>query len=209
MKVIVFIDYWNLQLTIQQQDAKSVGKNANSHRFNIDWYSIGRVFTDIAQSVVSGSGLQEKLCYQETRIYTSDNPDSNGKYRRWVNNSLSKQPSIRAYCLDRKVKKQQECPYCNRVISNCPHCDKEFKSTQEKGVDTLLVTDLLNLGLNKAYDIAVLASQDSDMKPAVKHLSDNGIKVIHAGIKNFGNDLSGECWAKFDLFPKRDQIKRR
>ena len=72
----------------------------------------------------------------------------------------------------------------------------------------MLVTDLLSLGLDKTYDAAILASQDADMKPAVEHLSSKGIKVIHAGIKHYGSDLASSCWAKFDLFPIRDELKR-
>ncbi len=121
---------------------------------------------------------------------------------------MNKQPSIRAYCLERKVKRNLDCPSCGHQIHQCPNCSVAFNATQEKGVDTLLVTHLLSLGLDKTYDVAILVSQDSDMKPAVAHLSDKGIKVIHAGIKHFGADLSSACWAKFDIFQNREQLKR-
>jgi uncharacterized LabA/DUF88 family protein len=90
----------------------------------------------------------------------------------------------------------------------CPYCQKHIKATQEKGVDTLLVTDLLRLGLDKSYDVAILVSQDADMIPAVEHLISKGIKVIHAGIKHFGKGVGDKCWAQFDVFDLRNQIKR-
>lgn len=128
MKTIVFVDYWNLQLSIQQEDAKALNIDPiHTHRFQIDWFNLGQVITQCAQ---------------------------------------------------------------------------------EKGVDTLLATDLLRLGLDYTYEVAIIVSQDSDMKPAVDHLSSKGIKVIHAGIKHYGANLSNSCWAKFDLFPIRQQIQR-
>ena len=90
----------------------------------------------------------------------------------------------------------------------CPHCAAMINATQEKGVDTLLVTDLLRLGLDGSYDVALLVSQDSDMAPAADHLGSKGIKVIQVGIRHFGRGVAANCWADFDLFPVRVNIKR-
>ncbi|EIU6819353.1 NYN domain-containing protein [Vibrio parahaemolyticus] len=208
MRTIVFVDYWNLQLSVQQEDARSHGAASNTHRFNINWYTLGQWLTNKVEAHLKTSNPAISLTYEETRIYTSTDPNDNGKYKNWVQNNLAKQPSIRAYCLDRKPKRHQNCVHCHKPIDKCPHCQKGINATQEKGVDTLLVTDLLSLGLDKSYDLAIIVSQDSDMKPSVQHLSNKGIKVVHAGIKHFGADLAKSCWATYDIFPSRNEIKR-
>lgn len=211
MKTIVFVDYWNLQLSIQQEDAKALNIDPiHTHRFQIDWFNLGQIVTQCAQDNVRQTVADFELNFQETRIYTSSNPaaQDGGSYKRWIDNVLNRQAGIRTFCLDRKPKRHQVCPACNAEISHCNHCGAPIQATQEKGVDTLLVTDLLRLGLDYTYEVAIIVSQDSDMKPAVDHLSSKGIKVIHAGIKHYGANLSNSCWAKFDLFPIRHQIQR-
>lgn len=210
MKTIVFVDYWNLQLSLQREDAISKSVSIQSHRFQIDWYKLGPNMTSAAQTAIqSVLAPGESLDFQEIRIYTSSDPDDGGKFKHWVTRSLNHQPGVRAFCLDRKRKRHATCPNCHEEISHCTHCREEIKATQEKGVDTLLVTDLLRLGLDKTYDAAILASQDSDMEPAVDHLSSKGIKIVHAGIRHFGASLSDSCWATFDLFPIRHRLKRQ
>lgn len=205
------MDYWNLQLTLQQEDAKQNGINpVGSHRVNIDWFGLGPWLVQKAMGQIKQEpGLQQfNLNFQETRIYTSANPNDNGAYKHWVTNTLGKRPGTRVFCADRKPKRNQICPSCNCEISACNHCSHPINATQEKGVDTLLVTDLLRLGLDQTYEVAIIASQDADMKPAIDHLSSKGIKVIHAGVKHFGSDVSKSCWAKFDIFPSLAEIKR-
>lgn len=209
MKVIVYVDYWNLQLSLQSEDAKSKSIDINSHRFCLDWYRLGNWLTYKVQDHLQKTNPQINLSYQETRIYTSTDPNDNGSYKKWVQNNLSKQPGIRVFCLDRKAKRNQNCVHCHSSIDKCPHCASEIKATQEKGVDTFLVTDILAMGLDHSYDLAIIVSQDSDMKPAVQHLGNKGIKVVHAGIKHFGADLANACWATYDLFPARDEIIRQ
>jgi uncharacterized LabA/DUF88 family protein len=77
-----------------------------------------------------------------------------------------------------------------------------------KGVDALIVTDMISLAWENSYDFAVLASSDRDLIPAVKYLSGKGKKVIHAGFRSIGSDLSKSCWAAFDISPKIREILR-
>ena len=51
----------------------------------------------------------------------------------------------------------------------------------EKGVDTAIVTDLLSLAGEEAYDVAILVSSDADHIPAVEWIQAHGRKVINAG----------------------------
>jgi uncharacterized LabA/DUF88 family protein len=75
-------------------------------------------------------------------------------------------------------------------------------------VDTLIATDMIRLAWEDAYDVAVLATSDSDLVPAVKFLDLKGRKVIQAGFLPIGRDLATACWASFDVYAGRAEIER-
>lgn len=50
----------------------------------------------------------------------------------------------------------------------------------QKGVDSLIVLDLVRLAERRAYDVAVLIAGDRDIAPAVRAVQDAGAKVIVA-----------------------------
>ena len=70
----------------------------------------------------------------------------------------------------------------------CPSCNKEYTSLvgHEKGVDVRIALDVIRLAHEKAYDIAVIFSQDQDLSEVVaevKTISDEQgrlIKVLSA-----------------------------
>jgi len=78
----------------------------------------------------------------------------------------------------------------------------------EKGVDTLLVTDLIRLAVADAYDAAVIASSDADMVPAVEFVQTLGKKVIQAGFPPMGVDLATQCWGSFDILSITRPLER-
>jgi len=94
------------------------------------------------------------------------------------------------------------------VIKDCPHCKQAIRATQEKGVDTLIATDMIRLAWEDAYDLAVLATSDRDLIPAVAFLNLKGRKVVHAGIPPKGADLAKACWASFDVAARASEIER-
>lgn len=59
--------------------------------------------------------------------------------------------------------------------------DRHFKMTtevQQKGVDTLMVLDLVRLAQRGAYDVAVIFSGDRDIAEAVRAAQDEGRRVV-------------------------------
>ena len=212
MRTMLFVDYWNLQATLQQEDGKAAGLNnadLRAHRFDVDWFGIGPILTALAANNASPAPEAPlPLVYQETRIYTSSDP-SDAKYKHWAVNTLGRRPGVRVSCQDRRPKRNPSCPQCHQIMGACPNCGITINATQEKGVDTLLVTDMLRLGLDGSYDVALLVSQDSDMAPAAEHLGSKGIKVIQVGLRHYGSGLAAKCWANFDLFPLRAAIQRK
>ena len=80
--------------------------------------------------------------------------------------------------------------------------------TEEKCIDTLLATTMLQDAWMKKYDVAILVSSDKDFIPAVDFLRSVGTKTIHAQFKNQGMELSKHCWGRFDILQNMDELKR-
>ena len=68
-------------------------------------------------------------------------------------------------------------------------------ATVEKGVDTALVTDLIQAAMDNLFDDAILISNDADFVPAVELIQNRTTtRVIHAGIRS-GRQLQNACWS--------------
>jgi len=52
-----------------------------------------------------------------------------------------------------------------------------MRGTEEKGIDVRMALDMVDLGLSKAFDAAVLVSSDRDFVPVAESLQNKGIKV--------------------------------
>lgn len=197
-RVRVFVDYWNFQLTLNE--------SCNEDRVQIDWKRLG-------------SWLAEKACasmsitahtYEGCIVYTSYDPrtEAGRKYRSWVTNWLDRQPGVSVKCRERRPKSSPKCPQCYAEITHCPHCSERIKGSAEKGVDTLIATDMIRLAWEEAYDIAVLATLDADLIPAVEFLDLKARKVIQAGFPPKGIALATACWASFDVAKDCQEIRR-
>jgi uncharacterized LabA/DUF88 family protein len=84
-------------------------------------------------------------------------------------------------------------------MAECANCGAPLTISAEKGVDAAVVTDLLSLAWQRAYDVAVLVSGDADYIPAVEYVQSQGLKVINAAWSSHGHELQGACWASFSL----------
>jgi uncharacterized LabA/DUF88 family protein len=83
-----------------------------------------------------------------------------------------------------------------------------MRGTEEKGVDTRIVTDMISLAWADAYDVAVLVSSDRDFVPVADFLQTRGIKVIHGAFPPKGHFLSQKCWASMDIAALKPQFTR-
>ena len=205
-RIHVFIDYWNIQITLNERVSAESG--TKDSRVKIDWKKIGAYFAKIA---AEKAGIIN-YSFDGVVIYASFNPkNSEGRnFNNWMTSWLNRQPGVQVQCLERQPKHPPVCPSCHKPIEFCPHgdCGKKISSTIEKGVDTLICTDMIRLAWEDAYDIAVLASCDRDLIPAVNFLGAKGIKVIQAGFPPSGVHLATSCWASFDIFTIRSDIIR-
>jgi uncharacterized LabA/DUF88 family protein len=208
MRIAVFVDYWNFQLTLNERLSKV--KKVVDYRSKIDWRALG---PSLCASACTVLGHTVGHSYEGTYIYTSFNPatDDGKKFKNWVTTWLDRQPGINVEIRERKAKALPRCPACHLEIAACPHtpCGKPIVATIEKGIDTLLVTDLIRLAVANSYDIAVLASSDADMIPAVDFVQGTlGKKVVQAGFPPIGVDLATQCWGSFDVMAIASTIER-
>ena len=155
VRVYVFVDFWNFCLSLPEQHKK------------LDWRLVGRFFADEAGKVIN-AGLP--VSYEAMRVYGSYDPDmSKGSgFRHWFSNFLSAVPGVHTTFLPRqKIQSPPKCPVCHKTVSHCPSCKSDMRGTEEKGIDTAIVTDMMSLAWADVYDVAVLVSSDKDFIPVV------------------------------------------
>jgi uncharacterized LabA/DUF88 family protein len=83
-----------------------------------------------------------------------------------------------------------------------------MRGTEEKGVDTRIVTDMISLAWSNSYDVAVLVSADRDFVPVADFLQSKGIKVVHGAFPPKGSHLSQKCWGHLRIPALMPQFKR-
>jgi NYN domain len=185
----IFVDFWNFQL----------GWNDAHGRNMCDWTKLPAALIAATAATLSGVGLSDTLSLEETIVHASVEV-GDGKQRGWFTNFLDRQPSYDVKLRERRVRPRKlRCRSCGTETTHCPSCAEQFRSAGEKGVDTALVTDLLSLAWQGAYDLAILVTSDADFIPAVEHVQEKGLKVINAAWPGIGHELRTACWAGFEI----------
>lgn len=186
-RVRIFVDFWNFSLGMRDYDAK----------YRLDYEKFPNVLVDLVTKP-SGDGTFEGAC-----IYASIDPSSepDRKLKDFLSNTVNRMPGYEIKIFERKPAKPPRCSTCGAEIIECPSgvCKAPLKRTVEKGVDTAMVTDMLQHAWDNTYDIGVLLSADVDFIPAVKFLNRRGKKIVHASFTNLGQNLANECWQQIDL----------
>ncbi len=90
----------------------------------------------------------------------------------------------------------------------CPHCKGVIAYTEEKMVDTSLVSDMIMLAVRDAFDIAVVFSGDLDIAPGLEALHGLGKKAWIATFGDFGlsRSLTRSAWSHIDLLEHIDEF---
>jgi len=203
-RIRVFVDYWNLQITLNERESEVIGQE--DVRFKVNWRDFPGWVAKKAAEVV---GVTE-FSYEGAIIYVSYNPktDVDRPFKNWLTTWLDRQPGIQVNIRERQPKAAPRCHSCHGRIEVCPHCGIALAGTVEKGVDTAIVTDMIRLAWEDAYNVAVVVSSDRDLVPAVEFLDAKGRKVIQAGFPPSGVHLATACWASFGLFVLREEFRR-
>ena len=198
IRVKVFVDFWNFQLTINSLDPD----------FKIDWQGLGPVVANESLMIVDATA---SMSYQGMNVYGSYDP--RGKkdegLRRWASNTLNRFPGVQVTMIQRQRKKRGPvCPSCHEEVSSCPYCQSGMRGTEEKGVDTRIATDMIKLAWVDNYDVAVLISSDRDFVPVVEFLSTRGVKTIHGAFPQQGSKLTQTCWGNIQLHRVMERFRR-
>lgn len=205
-RIRVFVDYWNLQLTLNERESAHL--HQVDARFKLDW---GKLPLWLAQQAAEATKI-DKFTFEGAVIHASfdKNTPEGRKFNNWATGWLNRQPGIQVCCHLRRPKNAPKCSECHQTIHTCPRseCGEPISGTVEKGVDTAIATDMIRLAWEDAYDIGVLASLDADLVPAVHFLDQKGKRIVQAGFPPKGIDLATACWASFDIFRKREEIRR-
>lgn len=189
-KTRIFIDFWNFELNWKDRAGGDY----------IDWRAVPRVLVDEGRKKLEAAGITEGLTLEETLVYASYNPLTEGKLRNWLESFLDRQPSFNVRLRERRPRPRKvHCAACGKDNEACQHCGETFRWAPEKGVDTAIVTDLLSLAGEEAFEVAILLSSDADHIPAVEWIQSHGRKIINATWANHGFDLKRTCWAEIEL----------
>lgn len=196
----VFVDFWNFSLQWRDRAGGDY----------IDWTKVPVVLLKEGEKKLQVAGLADELHLEETRVYASHGTDEAGKkLKNWLDSFLDKQPSFSVTTRTRQAKgRTVHCQECGAKHDQCPSCEEPLRWSPEKGVDTAIVTDLLSLAGENAFEVAVLVSSDADFIPAVEWVQSRGFKVLNATWQNHGFELAKVCWASFPLDAVMADLKR-
>jgi uncharacterized LabA/DUF88 family protein len=194
-KVRIFVDYWNFQLSMGE---------IKGNQYRADWKKVSPWLFSKLQEM-----LAVDLKYEGTLVYLSFDPHkvNHQQQKDWAINFLDRIPGVDVNLQERRVKDPPKCPICHHVVETCPHCSGSMKGSVEKGVDTSIVTDLIGLAWEGAWNDAILVSSDRDFIPAVELLHRKGYRVINAHFPPAGMELARKCWGAIDLRPALDEIE--
>lgn len=191
-RVRIFVDFWNLIL----------GAKEFKPVYRIDWNKLPSILVTEVDKDVQGS-------YEGACVYASVNPKSQKdlKLKDFLLNTVNRMAGYEIKIFERKSKKNPVCQNCYSEITNCPSCQSLIDRTVEKGVDTAIVTDMLQHAWDDTYDIGVLLSGDRDFIPAVQFLNKRGKKIVHASFTNLGQELANQCWQQINLQNFANQLE--
>lgn len=198
LRVRLFVDFWNFSLSM----------NNVKPRFQPDWTKIGRLLAaKAAEQVDPLSGHS----FGAMHVYGSFDPASAAdvKLREWLSGWLDRQPGVHVSSVPRQKKKSPpKCPACYAEAAQGQTCGADMRGTEEKGVDTRIVTDMMSHTWADGYNTAVLISADRDFVPVAEELQKRGIKVILGRFGTTGMELSKKCWGSIEITSLMSQFER-
>jgi hypothetical protein len=192
------VDFWNFSLSLRNEDDS----------FRIDWEKVGPLLTYEAGALVDKGGA---AVFEAMHVYGSYDPakPADAKLKHWMVTRLDQMPGVHVVLSERQKKKgYPKCPQCQAEAALCVKCSADMRGTEEKGIDTRIVSDMISLAWANAYDVAVLVSADRDFVPVAEFLQTKGIKVVHGCFPPKGSHLSQKCWANVNLTTLMPKFRR-
>ncbi len=188
MRVKIFVDFWNFQLGWNSYHRRQ----GTARIVQIPWEDrLPQVLTNLAGTEASYAG---------THVYASIDPRSEAD--KGLKRFLQVMDGFPGYAVtvkERQVKGAPRCSNkdCRKEITHCPHCNERLRRTIEKGVDTALVVDMIQLAMDDIYDRGVLLSADKDHAGAVNFIQNRMKQITNVGFGGEGQTLRNACWNHF------------
>lgn len=196
VRACVFVDFWNFQLNWNQRYLSSEAKS-NGSGVKCDWARIAPVIREESELLLKLAGAPDAILrITEMRVYASvlRNDPSERRLESWLRHRVAAIPNTVVKVRDRRIQEKTcRCRDCGHEVSVCPACLKRLRSAPEKGVDAAIVTDMMSLAWDDAFDVAILVTQDVDYAPAVRRLRGKGFEVINAAWSEGGRELAAAC----------------
>ncbi len=144
-KIIIFIDYQNVYKTSQNIFLK------NNH---ID-------ISKISHKIIKKISFQTKLI--EIRVYTGVPSKAIQPKSYW--NTMKR---------FQKWKKDSNIIIQSRNLSYSKlNKESDYFIPREKGIDVLIAVDLVSLAIDRKFDVAIIFSLDTDLKPALEYVKNS------------------------------------
>ncbi len=152
-RVVVFIDYQNVYR----------GARAAFHNHAVDPHYFGQFHPVLLAEHLAGDAGEARTL-QEVRIYrglpsSSRDGKGYGAARRQIS-AWQKDPRVTV--VSRPI----------RYPDGWPNSHVDGERPQEKGIDVALALDFAIMGYEKRYDVGLMFSADTDLKPALEHIAD-------------------------------------
>ncbi len=95
--------------------------------------------------------------------------------------------------------------------ARCSSCGADHQFSQEKGVDTAMVADMIRLAANDAFDVLILVTGDVDLLPGIEAVRDLGKRALVCTWGGYGlsQRLRAEAWGHLDLLDEPDAFAPR
>ena len=139
------------------------GTDTNDRPLRITWADL------LPQALTAAVGKKraEDVTYAGAHVYASVDPVGDAPLRRFLH-AMDSFPGYTVLAKEgRSSKHVVRCARCRNEIDTCPECHEPLRRTVEKGIDTAIVTDMIQMAYDNVYDIAILGSTDADLCPAV------------------------------------------
>lgn len=200
-RVRIFVYFWNLQLQWnayhRQHGATDVVR--------IPWRGV------LPQTLVAAISPDGSAKYLGTHVYASVDPGkpADAGLRRFLHDVLNSFPGYDVLIKERKPLNPPRCSNrdCGKLIATCPACSQPLRRTVEKGVDTAVLTGLIQYAFDDNLDQAILISGDADYVPVVEYIQRKTDKqIIQAFFRNCGTQLRNACWSHVYLDDFMDKL---
>ena len=193
IRVRLFIDLPNFEMNWKANNRGRLRETA------ISWQALPNVLLDHLPDIIGvareelrfvGAELYESyIPYQLLAMHGEAHKADNAYFyrrRRFLETEVALIPGYSVHIFDRTLKFEDGAPTRNS--------DGDLQSN-EKGVDSGLISHLFLHASSDTYDIALLLGEDSDYVPAVRALQTHFNKrVIHVGYKRRPHGISGSVW---------------